>query len=109
MKTTNNIHEKIDSTLSVCDTISEVNVSPFFKDQTMQRLFEEKEEETVYSSWFATKLQLATLLCFVVLNALALIRLNSTNKYDVNVNESTNLYGLFYDSETSILINLKDE
>ncbi|WP_299556182.1 hypothetical protein [Seonamhaeicola sp.] len=100
MKKTNDIQEKVDGTLSAFDAIGEVKVSPFFKDKAMQRLFEEKEEAMAWS-WFTPKLQLAILVCFVVLNVLAFVRLDST-EYDTNISEFADSYGLFSDSETSI-------
>ena len=44
METNNNIQKKIDDTFTAIDAIENVNVSPFFKDKTMLRLFAEKEE-----------------------------------------------------------------
>ena len=99
------IQQKIDSTLQAVDGIETVNVSPFFKDKTMQRLFSEKEEVVMRSSWFTPKLQLATLACIVILNVLAFTKLDSsgTSSYDENLNEFAETYGLSSSSTTSFL------
>jgi hypothetical protein len=99
------IQQKIDSTLQAVDGIETVNVSPFFKDKTMQRLFSEKEEVVMRSSWFTPKLQLATLACIVILNVLAFTQLDSsgTSSYDENLNEFAETYGLSSSSTTSFL------
>ena len=102
MKTNKDIQNKIDSTLSAIDTIEEAKVSPFFKDKTMQRLFAEKEEKQIAWSWFTPKLQLATLVCVVILNAIALTKLQETS-YDDNVNQFAESYGLSTSTETSLL------
>ena len=93
MDTKKNIQDKIDDTLKAMDSVQEVKVSPFFKDKTMQLLFEEKEEQNIAWSWFTPKLQLATLVCFVVLNVLALRQYNA-NKYNTNIDEFAETYGL---------------
>ncbi|WP_298551082.1 hypothetical protein [uncultured Algibacter sp.] len=99
-----NIQSKIDSTLSAMDTIETVSVSPFFKDKTMQRLFAEKEEASTVWNWFTPKLQLATLVCVVVLNVIAFTKLDDSSSYDENVSEFAESYGLsIYNDETSIL------
>jgi hypothetical protein len=104
MDTNKNIQSKIDSTLSVMDAIETVNVSPFFKDKTMQRLFAEKEETTTVWNWFTPKLQLATLVCVVVLNVIAFTKLDDATSYDENVSELAESYGLSAsDDDTSIL------
>ena len=86
------------------DAIETVNVSPFFKDKTMQRLFAEKEETTTVWNWFTPKLQLATLVCVVVLNVIAFPKLDDATSYDENVSEFAESYGLSAsDDDTSIL------
>lgn len=99
------IQQKIDSTLQAVDGIETVKVSPFFKDKTMQRLFSEKEEVAMGWSWFTPKLQLATLVCVVILNVLAFTQLDSsgTSSYDENLNEFAETYGLSSSSTTSFL------
>ena len=101
METNKNIKNKIEETLSAMDAIEAVKVSPFFKDKTMQRLFAEKEEEQNIWSWFTPKLQLATLVCVIVLNVLAFTQLNS-NKYDSDINEFAETYGLSIGSDASL-------
>ncbi|MBP0903327.1 hypothetical protein ACFSKN_00365 [Mariniflexile gromovii] len=105
METNNNIQKKIDDTFASMDAIENVNVSPFFKDKTMQRLFAEKEEVAVAWGWFTPKLQLATLVCFIVLNVLAFRQYNS-NQYITNVDAFAETYGLTSSSDDTIL-NLK--
>ncbi|GAA3598313.1 hypothetical protein Q4Q39_19745 [Flavivirga amylovorans] len=101
MKTNKNITNKIEDTLNAMDAVEDVKVSPFFKDKTMQKLFAEQEEEPLILSWFSPKLQLATLVCVIVLNVLAFIQLNS-NKYDSDINDFAETYGLSSSSDTSL-------
>ena len=105
METNYNIQNKIDDTFAAIDAIENVNVSPFFKDKTMQRMFAKKEKQQVVWNWFTPQLQLATLVCFVVLNVLALKQYNS-NKYEANVNEFAETYGLS-SSSNELFLNLK--
>ena len=93
MKTNINIQDKIDSTLNTADTIESVNISPFFKDRTLQHLFAEKEEEQTIWSWFTPKLQFATLVGIVVLNLLAYSQSNSAT-YEDTVNDFADTYEL---------------
>ncbi len=102
MDTNKDIQKKIDSTLDAMDAVKTVNVSPFFKDKTMQRLFAEKEEKQVVWSWFTPKLQLATLVCVIVLNVIAFTNLKKTT-YNENVTQFAESYGLSTSTETSLL------
>lgn len=102
MKTNKNIQSKIDGTLNAIDTIEKVKISPFFKDKTMRRLFAKKEEQQIVWSWFTPKLQLATLVCVVVLNVIAFTKLQETS-YDDNINQFAESYGLSTSTETSLL------
>ncbi|PWH83185.1 hypothetical protein DIS18_01130 [Algibacter marinivivus] len=106
MDTDRNIQNQIDETLNVFDNMETVNVSPFFKDKTMHVLFAEKEVEQTGWSWFTPKLQLATLVCVVVLNVIAFTKLEETSSYDENLSEFAESYGLLTsDEDTSILNN----
>lgn len=102
MEQDRNIQNEIGSTFKVLDSIENVNVSPFFKDKTMQRLFAEKDEKQVVWSWFTPKLQLATLACVVIVNVLSFTQLN-TATYDENINQFAESYGLSTSDDTSIL------
>ncbi|GAA3654241.1 hypothetical protein [Flavivirga jejuensis] len=101
MEKNTNIKDKIEATFNAIEAIEPVTVSPFFKDKTMQRLFEEKEEVSLIESWFSPKLQLATLVCVIVLNVVAFTQLNS-NKYDSDINEFSETYGFSSDSNASL-------
>ncbi len=106
MDTGRNLQNQIDETLHVLDNIESVNVSPFFKDKTMNVLFAEKEEVQTGWSWFTPKLQLATLACVVILNVMAFTKLEETSTYEENVSEFAETYGLLIsDEDTSILNN----
>ncbi len=102
MKTNKNIQNKIDSALDSMDAIETVNVSPFFKDKTMQRLFAKKEETANVWNWFTPKLQLATLACIVILNVVAFTQIK-TSSYDENLDQFAETYGLSTSTETSFL------
>lgn len=103
MKTPKDINEQIEATFDTLDSIKEVNVSPFFKDKTMQRLFAEKEETvSTGSGWFTPKLQLATLICVLIINVVGFIQLTKT-EYNTNVSEFANTYGLSQEEQPSLL------
>ncbi|GGG59077.1 hypothetical protein [Bizionia arctica] len=103
METNNDINQKVQNTLKSFDSITDTKVSPFFKDKTMQLLFSEKEEkESFVFSWFSPKLQFATLVCFVLLNVFAYVKINS-NTYNSNVQDFAETYGLSTDNDTYLL------
>ena len=102
MKTDNYLQEKIEESLNSVDLIKEVQVSPFFKDKTMQKLFSEKEEVTYAWSWFTPKLQLATLICVVILNVVAFSQLEQES-YDEDIYEFAESYGFSVMDETSFI------
>lgn len=104
MKTNTNIQDKIDQTINAAQNIDAVTVSPFFKDKTMQRLFTEKEVASKSWHWFTPQLQLATLVCVVVLNVYAIQQIKST-KYNESISSFASDYGLNSDTDGS-LINL---
>ncbi|WP_298534715.1 hypothetical protein [uncultured Algibacter sp.] len=108
MDTERNIQHKINDTFDALDSIKPVNVSPFFKEKTMNKLFSEKEEvqQADLWSWFTPKLQLAALVCVVVLNVIAFTRLEATATYEESVMEFAESYGLSpNDNDISILNN----
>ncbi|MDO6760081.1 hypothetical protein Q4566_07700 [Tamlana sp. 2_MG-2023] len=101
MEINTNIQDKINETLNAADAIEAVNVSPFFKDKTMHKLFTEKEERHFLTSWLTSSLQLAVLVCIVVLNIVAFSKMQ-TESYDENISEFAETYGLVI-SDNSIL------
>ncbi|WP_298496763.1 hypothetical protein [uncultured Algibacter sp.] len=103
METNNNIQHKINNTFDVIDAIEPVNVSPFFKEKTMNALFSEKEEKQSSWLWFTPKLQLATLICVVVLNVIAFTKLVDNSSYDENISEFAESYGLSTNYDDSLL------
>ena len=104
MKTNTNIQDKIDQTINAAQSIDAVTVSPFFKDKTMQRLFTEKEVASKSWHWFTPQLQLATLVCVVVLNVYAIQQIKST-KYNEASSSFASDYGLKSNTDGT-LINL---
>jgi hypothetical protein len=103
-----NIQAQINETLNVLEHIETVSVSPFFKAKTMNLLFAEKEEEvpTTAWSWFTPKLQLAALVCVVILNVIAFVKLEATSTYQDDVSVFAESYGLsINDDDISILNN----
>ncbi|MEM6717835.1 MAG: hypothetical protein AAF611_00835 [Bacteroidota bacterium] len=102
METSKNIKKKIETTFDVLDTINDVNVSPFFKDKTLQRLYAEKEEVTTAGfGWFTPKLQLATLICILIINVFGIYQMTKT-EYDSNITEFAKLYELSGNQQPSL-------
>jgi hypothetical protein len=102
MKTPKDIENNIEATFDVLDNINKENVSPFFKDKIMQRLFAEKEETvSVGFGWFTPKLQFATLVCIVIVNVFGIMQLTKT-AYSENVAEFANTYQLSQDAQSSL-------
>nr|WP_321223083.1 hypothetical protein [uncultured Psychroserpens sp.] len=104
METNKNITKKVDLVLDSANTIIKPNVSPFFKDKTLQRLFAEKEVKKSAWSWFNPKLQLATLAGVLFLNIYAIKEIQNTN-YNQSISSFAQNYGLI-SSEESSLFNL---
>lgn len=105
MKDYSEINEKVQQTLDAAESIKQVSVSPFFKENVMHKIrnaSEEIQEETW--SWFTPKLQLATLIGVIVLNMMAFSNLQETS-YESNINSFAESYGLSSSSETLSLID----
>jgi hypothetical protein len=101
MKTNKKIQDSVENTFKAIDAMETVNVSPFFKDKVLQRLYTQKDETQTIWSWFTPQLQLATLACLVILNVFALTQLDSsTNGSDLD--EFAQSYDLSITEETSI-------
>ena len=101
MNTNKNILGKIEETLHSVNEISKVDVSPFFKDKTLKRLFNQEKEEQYGWSWFTPKFQLATLVCVIVLNLVAFNQIQK-DSYNENLSSFATSYGLQSDAENSI-------
>ncbi|QCE42195.1 hypothetical protein [Psychroserpens sp. NJDZ02] len=101
MKTNTNIQDKIGQTVKVSENIAQVNVSPFFKDKTMQRLFSEKEVVPKTRNWFTPQFQLATLVCVIAINIYAVKQLKNT-EYNQSISSFATDYGLDTTSESSL-------
>lgn len=102
MKTNEHIQDKITKTLNVTNEIQQVKVSPFFKDKVMQQLFAEKEEKQSVFSWFTPQLQLATLVCLVILNVFAITQLNADDSNVTDIEEFAQTYNLSMTDEVSL-------
>lgn len=104
MKAKKNIQSKIQETFEMLDAFQEVKISPFFKNQVMQRMFVEKDEKQFVWYWFTPKLQLATLLCVVALNVFAFTKFNAAN-YEEDVTSFASSYGLSVELDTTLFNN----
>jgi quinol-cytochrome oxidoreductase complex cytochrome b subunit len=101
METHKDIQDKIDSTFEAIRAIENVQISPFFKDKAMQRLFAQKEPQPKFWSWFTPQWQLAALVCIMVLNACVFTHLKFDN-YNTKVSSFASSYGLSETSDNSI-------
>lgn len=104
MDSKKNIKIEVENTLDAFNTIQEVNVSPFFKQKTLQRLFTKKESEQIAWTWFTPKLQLATLVSVIIINLIGFTQMTTSSTYDENINVLAETYGMSISTETSILI-----
>jgi len=94
------IEKQVEEILQQASSIEEVSVSPFLKDKIMHQLSKEKEAVATAIPWFTPKLQLATLVCVIVLNVFVLSTFSSEN-YDDNVSDFAASYELSTDNNTS--------
>jgi hypothetical protein len=102
METNPEINKKVNDIFDSVDSIKEVQVSAFFKENVMHQIRNTSEEiQEVPWSWFTPSLQLATLVLFITLNIYAYLNLN-TSEYDSGINQFAETYGLSTASEPSI-------
>ncbi|MFC0605035.1 hypothetical protein [Winogradskyella pulchriflava] len=103
MKTNVEMNKKVKETLDSIESIKEVEVSPFFKEKVMHQIRNASEDlQEATWSWFTPKVQLATLVCVVVLNVIAFNNLQKMT-YNESVSSFAESYGLSTDTENSIL------
>ncbi|WP_299100695.1 hypothetical protein [uncultured Winogradskyella sp.] len=103
MKHNVDMNIKVKETLDSIESIQEVKVSPFFKENVMHKIRHLPEDiQDATWSWFTPKLQLTTLVCVVVLNVMAFNSLKKSD-YTENVNSFAESYGLTISSESTIL------
>ncbi|REG87321.1 hypothetical protein [Winogradskyella sediminis] len=103
MKTNVEMNKKVKDTLDAAASIQEVKVSPFFKENVMHQIRNASEDvQDVTGTWFTPKLQLATLVCVVVLNILAFNNLKETS-YEEGLSNFAESYGLVTSTESTIL------
>ena len=96
MKSKKNMNRLVEETLNSVSGIETVKTPPFFKDKVLNRMAQsaiEKEEGVPILNWFTPKFQAAALVCFVVINTVALLSY-STDNYGENVQDFAEVYGL---------------
>ncbi|WP_458629282.1 hypothetical protein [Winogradskyella sp. PC D3.3] len=97
------MNKKVKDTFDSIASIEEVKVSPFFKENVMHQIRNVSEDlQDATWSWLTPKLQLATLVCVVILNVVAFNNLKKTN-YNENVSNFAESYGLSTNTETSLI------
>lgn len=102
METNKNLQDKINDVLNSADTITDVNVSPFFKDKTMQLLFSEKKEASSIWSWLTPQLQLAILVCVLLVNVYAINEIKSA-EYEESISNFASEYGITTELDSTFL------
>ncbi len=106
METNRNIQNKIEDAFKAIDAIEKVKAPPFFKDKTMRRLFAEKEEQHEWF-WLTPRLQLAALVCVIILNVFAFTQLRKddlrTDDYHENISNFADAYGLSVEDGNSLM------
>ncbi len=101
MMSNTEINKKVKATLDSVQSIDEVKVSPFLKDRILYQIGAREINQQSSWAWFTPKLQLATLIMFMVLNVFTYVSLNSED-YNSSIDEFTEMYGLNEDSDTPI-------
>ena len=108
MNTKGNMDQQVEETLESVSKIDSVQTSPFFKEKLMRRLAEQETAPTegvAYLTWFTPKYQAAALICFIFMNAAALLTYSSES-YTDNVSSFAEVYGLSEtDSDTYLYQN----
>lgn len=108
MDTKGNIDQLVAETLDSVSSIKAVKTPPFFKEKVLQSLSLQDTESTevaAYLNWFTPKYQAAALICFIFLNAAAVLNYSS-DSYSDNVSSFAEVYGLSEtDSDTYLYQN----
>ncbi len=96
MENKRNIDRLVEETLNSVSNIDTVKTPPFFKDKVLNRMVQqdtEKAEGVRFLNWFTQKYQAAALICFVLLNTIALLY-NTSDSYSENIENFAEVYAL---------------
>lgn len=96
MKSKTKIDQLIEETLGSVSTIDAVQAPPFFKEKVLKKMTRQQlaqEDGVVYLTWLTPKFQAAALICFVVINTVALFSY-TTDDYMEDVENFADIYGL---------------
>ncbi len=104
MQSKRNIDQLIEETLDSLSGMETVKAPPFFKEKLLKKMARESIEEEDFSvlNWFTPKFQAVALVCFVVLNTVALLSYLS-DSYGENVENFAEVYGLSETDSNSYL------
>jgi hypothetical protein len=97
MESKRKIDRLVDETLESVASIDTVKTPPFFKEKVLNRMAQatkEDEKDVAIVPWFTPKLQAAALVCFVFLNAAALLTYSAEQSYNERVSSFAEVYGL---------------
>ena len=98
----------MEETLDSVSNMNRVQPSPFFKQKVLRSLSQQEVKPTegvVYLNWFTPRYQAAALICFIFLNAAALLTYSSES-YTDDVSSFAEVYGLSEaDSDTYLYQN----
>ncbi|SHG85701.1 hypothetical protein [Flagellimonas flava] len=96
--------QKVEQVLDTADQIKAVNEPPFFKDRVLREMAKPIAPKTVHFwlDWFTPKYQVAAIVLFVVLNALALWSYNNQNEQQ-ELQTFAQTYGLSASESESFL------
>lgn len=82
----------IDTTLNVLDKIETVKVNTLFKDRVLDKINQEKEENSLFV-WFNSKLQLAAMIIVLLVNTFVIVHVFNIEKTS-NVQNFAKEFGL---------------
>ncbi len=101
MENKRNIDRLVEETLDSAPGIEVVKTPPFFKDKVLNKMAQAnlKKDDVLYLNLLTPRYQAAIFVVLVVINTVALLSNTTDNKYEENVENFAEVYGL---SETDM-------
>lgn len=100
------IDKIVEETIESASTLNKVEISPFVKDKTLNRLYETDQEHSSQNWWslLMPQIQLAVLVVIIAVNVFALVKIKN-EAYANEVSDFAESYGFSSDSNETFLSN----